>query len=352
MTNIKKVGIVGTHGLPANYSGWETLVKHLIDRRKNIDYLIATPSFRKSQQNSKHRGLSVYIPLRASGWQSIFYDLLSIIVLLKKCDKILILGVSGCIFLPLIKFFTNKEIIVNTDGIEYKRKKWGFIASKFLKISERVAVKYADKLIADNKGICNYLEIEYNRKADITIAYGGVEFIPKKAIHLEKYNYAEKSYDLAIARIVPENNIESILNAYNESEFRLVFLGNWESSEYAKKIKSKNWNSNIFILNADYNEKRITSLRNYCRYYIHGHSAGGTNPSLVEALSIGCNILCYDVNFNRNVLQNYAVYWKNKNELLSLIKSDINFNKEKIQRYYNKNYSWKIIIDSYESTLC
>ena len=162
----KMVGIVGTHGLPANYSGWETLVKNLVNYRQNIDYLIATPSSRKSQQNPEYKRMSVYIPLKASGWQSIFYDLLSTIVLLKKCDSILILGVSGCVFLPIIKLFTNKDIIVNTDGIEYKRDKWGFLASNFLKISEMFAVKYATRLVADNKGINDYIKTEYNRKVN------------------------------------------------------------------------------------------------------------------------------------------------------------------------------------------
>ena len=351
LENNKLVGIVGTHGLPANYSGWETLVKNLVNHRKNIDYLIATPSSRKTQQNPEYKRFSIYIPLKASGWQSIFYDFLSTVLLLRKCDSILILGVSGCIFLPLIKLFTNKNIVVNTDGVEYKREKWGFIASNFLKLSEMFAVKYATRLIADNKGIDEYIQDIYNRKVNATIAYGGVSSIPSKPIHLEKYNFKDKSYDLAIARIVPENNIETILNSYNELNQPLIFIGNWDSSDYSIILKSKKWNSNIHIMDADYDESRLTSLRSSCRYYIHGHSAGGTNPSLVEALSIGCNILCYDVNFNRYVLEDNAKYWSSKNELISLIKTKPIFNKKKIQNFYQNNFDWKLIANQYESIL-
>ena len=222
----KLVGIVGTHGLPASYSGWETLVKNLVLHKNNVDYFIATPSSRKIEQNDEYQKMSVYIPLKASGWQSIFYDLLSTIVLLKKCDSILILGVSGCVFLPIIKLFTNKDIIVNTDGIEYKREKWGFFASNFLKLSEMFAVKYATRLVADNKGIDDYIQTMYNRKVNVTIAYGGVSSIPAKPIHLEKYNFKDKGYDMAIARIVPENNIETILNTYNE--LRSAFNFYWK----------------------------------------------------------------------------------------------------------------------------
>lgn len=351
MINVKKVGIVGTHGLPANYSGWETLVKNLVNYRKNIDYLIATPSSRKNEQNSEHKKMSVYIPLKASGWQSILYDFISTIILLRKCNSILILGVSGCIFLPIIKLFTNKDIIVNTDGIEYKREKWGFLASNFLKISEMIAVKYATRLVADNKGINDYIETEYKRKVNATIAYGGVDFIPEKPTHLNKYNFTDKSYDMAIARIVPENNIETILRAYNKSEYTLVFIGNWDSSEYSIQLKNKKWSSNIHIMDADYNENRITSLRNSCRYYIHGHSAGGTNPSLVEALSIGCNILCFDINFNRYVLENNSSYWRTELDLLYLINSDLEFDKVQIINHYKNNFDWKVIANKYEKIL-
>ena len=350
MTN-KMVGIVGTHGLPANYSGWETLVKNLVLHKKNIDYLIATPSSRKIEQNNEYQKMSVYIPLDASGWQSIFYDFLSTITLIRKCDSILILGVSGCVFLPIIKLFTNKDITVNTDGVEYKREKWGFLASNFLKLSEMFAVKYATRLVADNKGIDEYIQTMYKRKVNATIAYGGVTYVTKVPMHLEKYNFPDKSYDLAIARIVPENNIEIILNTYNKIDQPLIFIGNWDSSVYSINLKNKKWNTNIHIMDADYDENRITSLRNSCRYYIHGHSAGGTNPSLVEALSIGCNILCYDVNFNRYVLEDNAAYWSNKYELSSLIDSGVSFNKEKLQNYYQNNFDWKFIANQYESIL-
>ena len=347
--NKTKIGIVGTHGLPAEYSGWETLVKNLENYKRNVDYLIATPYARKKFQDTEHQRISIYIPLKASGWQSILYDFFSTIILLKKCDLILILGVSGCIFLPLVKLFTKKNIIVNTDGIEYKRKKWGFIASKFLKLSEIFAVKFATRLVADNEGIADYIKTEYNRKVNTTIAYGGVSHIPVKPLHLEKYNFSEKSYDLAIARIVPENNIEIILNAYNKSNHPLIFIGNWNSSDYSVNLKNKNWNSNIHIRDKDYDEKRITSLRNSCRYYIHGHSAGGTNPSLVEALSIGCNILSYNVNFNKFVLENNAKYWLNENDLFSLLNSEIKVDKEKVKKYYQNKFNWELIVDQYET---
>ena len=123
--------------------------------------------------------------------------------------------VSGCWFLPVFKCFFKGEIVTNTDGIEHKREKWGFIPSMILKISELIAVRFSDKLVADNPGIDNYLVKTYSQKADAVIAYGGVEEEISKTLYLEKYPYESKSFDLAIARIVPENNIETILEAYD-----------------------------------------------------------------------------------------------------------------------------------------
>ena len=213
------------------------------------------------------------------------------------------------------------------------------------------AVRYATRLVADNKGINDYIETEYNRKVNATIAYGGVDFIPEKPTHLNMYKFSDKSFDMAIARIVPENNIEIILNTYNELDDTLIFIGNWDSSDYSINLKNKKWKSNIQLMDADYNESRITSLRKSCRYYIHGHSAGGTNPSLVEALSIGCSILCFDVNFNRYVLGKYGFFWNDKEELKFLIKNNLTVNRNTILNYYNKTYDWKLIVKQYEMIL-
>jgi len=349
MTNKKPlVGVVGTHGLPANYSGWETLVKNLVRHKQRVDYLVATPAHRKKNHDSKYANISIYIPLNASGWQSIFYDLISLLLLIRRCDSILILGISGCIFLPFVKLFTKKNIIVNTDGIEYRRQKWGIIASSILKLSEGMAVKYASKIVADNKGIAEYILKKYKRNVDAIIEYGGIDKVTKADLHSEKYKFKHKCYDLAIARIVPENNIETILNAYNNSSHDLVFIGNWMTSKYSKSLYRKRWSKNINLFMPDFNELRLTSLRKSCRYYVHGHSAGGTNPSLVEALSIGCNILCFNINFNRVILSRLGSYWKCEKELKSLIDSNINSDYDKIVKYYLNNFDWKKIVTKYE----
>lgn len=347
------VGVVGTHGLPASYSGWETLVHNLFYRRVKVEYLIATPKSRIQEQSPVEKSVSLYIPLKASGWQSLFYDALSMWRMRNKVDVILILGISGCWFLPFFNLFFNGKIITNTDGIEHKREKWGLVASMILKISENLAVKFSNKLIADNPGIDSYLISTYSKKADAIIPYGGIEEETDESLYFEKYPYEPKTFDLAVARIVPENNIETILAAYNGESRVLLFVGNWETSKYSVELFHRDWSNNIRLLPADYDQLRLSSLRKACRFYIHGHSAGGTNPSLVEALSLGCNILSFDVNFNRYVIEDNGRFWTDAEGLKSFVEQNLHRKSEKsILEYYNAKYKWEVIIKLYELILC
>jgi hypothetical protein len=344
-----RVGIVGTHGLPANYSGWETLVSNLYFGAKTVDYLIATPASRRYIQTKELQRHSLFISLNASGWQSILYDAYSIWKMRSHVDVLLILGVSGCVFLPVLRKAFSGKIITNTDGIEYKREKWGIVASSFLKLSELMAVKYSDALVADNKGIHEYIQKKYNTTAIAIIEYGGIEIEVDENLYRSNYNYEKFSFDLAIARIVPENNILEILEVYSNVNDTLLFIGNWDSSDYGKSIKSKSWPDNIKLLPADYDPRRLSSLRYSSRNYIHGHSAGGTNPSLVEAISLECNIYAFDVNFNRNVLREYGQYWSGKQQLQLLVETGVRSKtREQVKQYYNDNYRWSKIIEAYE----
>jgi len=151
----KKVAIIGTMGIPAKYGGFETLTEYLtknLYKKYNLTVYCSSKSYK--HKIAQHNGANLkYINLNANGIQSIPYDIISIIKSLKESDTLLILGVSGCIILPIIRVFSKKNIIVNIDGLEWKRDKWGKFAKWFLKYSERLAVKYANSIVADNKVI-------------------------------------------------------------------------------------------------------------------------------------------------------------------------------------------------------
>jgi glycosyltransferase involved in cell wall biosynthesis len=349
-----KVFIVGSVGIPAKYGGWETLAEQLaknIDVKK-IDLTVFCSSKSYKEKKSSYLNATLkYINISANGISSIFYDLRSIFVSRKKADVFLVLGVSAMIFLPVLKKITNAKFIVNIDGMEWKRQKWNLYAKNFLKISEYFSIKYADLIIADNEEIKKYLTNRYGLIAKL-IPYGGdhVSFEPIDGIS----KYGEK-YILTIARIEPENNIELMLDALIDTNlsYPYVFVGNWLHSKYSRVMYDKySQYPNIHLIGPIYNIKELNDLRSNCSIYLHGHSAGGTNPSLVEAMMSSCEIVTIDNSFNKYTTGGLATYFKNKLELSTLIKlknkNKFLSKKDSTLRYARKFYMWTPITRLYE----
>lgn len=348
----KSVSVIGTVGIPACYGGFESLVENLTKYNSgNIKYHIYCSSKSYSNELVEHNNARLhYVNLQANGVQSIPYDIISLIKSLNlKTDVTLILGVSGCLFLPIFKLFSKSKIVTNIDGLEWKRDKWGFFAKKFLKLSEKIAVKYSNIIIADNKAISDYVFDEYDVEA-VTIAYGGDHVLTGTFTD----NKVDDSYYLSLCRIEPENNVEMILNSFSKQKKALVFIGNWDKSTYGLELKNKYSKfSNISIVDPVYDLSALFEYRNNCAGYIHGHSAGGTNPSLVEAMHFEKPIYAFDCNFNRYSTDSKAFYFSTSDELILKLESyneqDITENATSMKDIANARYTWQVIASEYES---
>ena len=353
---MKNIAIIGTQGVPANYGGFESLVENIIGENKspNINYTVFCSSKDMQPRIKEHKGATLkYVPLSANGAQSVPYDILSLFKVPKETDVILILGVSGSLILPFFRLFSKKKIIINIDGLEHRRDKWGKRARAFLKFSEKLAVKYADVIVADNKGIQDYVKEEYNKESALS-AYGGDHVIREIDAGFEKevldrFFLSANDYAITVCRIEPENNCHNTLEAFSRTDKKLLFIGNWNRSEYGRNLKEKYSKfPNITIQDPIYDIDVLYALRKNAGLYIHGHSAGGTNPSLVEAMFFGCPILCYDVVYNRATTQEKSYYWANVDELVALIKRNDLSGKEMIE-IAQKEYTWKNITSQYEA---
>ena len=354
---IRKVAIVGTQGVPAQYGGFETLVENLIGKFKSnkVEYTVFCSGRDYKKKQKTYMGAKLkYIPfLHANGIQSIPYDILSLIRCIRGYDTVLLLGVSGGIFIPIFRLFYSKKLIVNIDGREHTRAKWGFFARSFLKLNEVLAVKYADDIIADNKGIQDYVTETYHKPSHL-IAYGGDHTIrdvseeQQRGI-LYKYGLRRHNYTLSICRIEPENNCHVTLDAFAKFKLPLVFIGNWDYSVYGQRLRWKyGLLSNIKMLDSIYDLDVLYTLRKNCKNYIHGHSCGGTNPSLVEAMFFGCPILAYDVVYNRETTCNKAHYYANDLQLIDYLGMQ-NLEGENMLEVAKKHYMWKDIVRQYEA---
>jgi glycosyltransferase involved in cell wall biosynthesis len=247
---------------------------------------------------------------------------------------------------------------VHIDGLEWTRGKWSRPIQWFLKYSERVAIKYADVIIADNGAISQYVNIQYNKECS-QIAYGGDHVMARqpKQFDRQQYGFLEQEYAFAVCRIEPENNIMIILNAFCEvRSLRLVVVGNWVSSSYGRLLKKRYENySHMTLLDPIYCQEKLDLLRSNAYVYIHGHQAGGTNPSLVEAMSLHLPIIAFNVVYNCNVTQNKAIYFKDTKELIAILKGirkrDLKAVADLMLEIATQSYVWRIVSDQYKEVL-
>lgn len=316
---MKKLAIVGTNGLPGRYGGWDQLLEHLVERLSAThDITVYASKFHYEEHPPTYRGAKlVYLPLKANGFQSIPYDVLSVLhAAWRRADVVLVLGTSGCIAFPLFRLL-GVRLVLNPDGAEWKRGKWSFWVKAFLKLSERWGVRWAHHVVADSAIIQQSLLQDHGVTSSM-IAYGGdhVSAVPLRPETAAKYGIEERAYCFKVCRIEPENNLDMILSSFAQSGRRLVVVGNWHFSEYGRNLRQQYVGfTNISMLDPIYNQAELNELRSNCRLYIHGHSVGGTNPSLVEAMCLGLCVVAFGVNYNRSTTHDSALYFSDADEL-------------------------------------
>jgi glycosyltransferase involved in cell wall biosynthesis len=354
----KKVAIIGTVGLPACYGGFETLtaflVKHLHHEHALTVYCSGKKYPKAERRTHYESARLVYLPFQANGAQSIIYDCVSILHALLFADVLLILGVPGSLLLPFVRWFTNKKIIISIDGIEWRRDKWNRYAKWFLRWSEKLAIRFAHADISDNDAIQNYTARAYSSRSRV-IEYGG-DHARKQLItddYLARYPFLAKPYAFKVCRIEPENNVHLVLAAFAElASYPFVLVGNWANSAYGRDLKAEYAAyPNLHLLDPIYDQVNLDVLRSNCYVYVHGHSAGGTNPSLVEAMSLGLPVLAFDVAFNKATTEHQAVYFASAADLRQHI-TNTRFGTwlalgQQMQAIAERRYNWATIAKKY-----
>lgn len=352
-----KILITGTRGIPNNYGGFEQFAENLSKNlRKHGHNVFVYNSHNHIYQSKVWNGVKIIHKFdpeyKLGSFGQFLYDLFCIKDSRKrKADIILQLGyTSNSIWWWLLP---NKPIIItNMDGLEWQRSKYTKKVQGFLKFAEKLAVKHSNYLVADSVAIQNYISENY--KVDSTyIPYGTDIFESPMSLILEKYNLTEYKYDLLIARLEPENNIETILNGFLEANVDRDFLviGNFET-KYGRYLKETFDNQKIKFIGSVYDQDTLNNLRYYSNIYFHGHSVGGTNPSLIEAMASNALICAHNNQFNRYILGEDAYYFDNSEDVSTvclkitknpdqLVKIKANLQKTKIL------YNHKIITDQY-----
>jgi glycosyltransferase involved in cell wall biosynthesis len=291
-----------------------------------------------------------YSRFSANGPQSIPYDVTTLAdACLHGVDIILLLGVSGAIALPFVRLCSRARIATNIDGIEWRRAKWRKAARCFLRFSERLAVRFSHRVIADNYSIADYLKETYGVDAEV-IEYGGDHAAapPEQSAGPTVFELdLPGAYALALCRIEPENNVAMILEGFAKAGRSLVFVGNWNGSAYGRDLRSRYAaQEGLHLLDPIYEPGLLHHVRAHASSYIHGHSAGGTNPSLVEMMHFGMPILAFDCVYNRSTTEDAATYFAGARDLARLVTqaSDARRDKEQgeaMRAIALRRYTWE-----------
>tara|TARA_B110000003_G_C16638570_1_gene529296 strand:+ start:148 stop:1254 length:1107 start_codon:yes stop_codon:yes gene_type:complete len=356
-----KIAILGTRGIPNNYGGFEQCAEYLSVGlvEKGHEVTIYSPQFHRYKEDY-YKGVKIvrkYSPNRILGHSAanFIYDYLCFKdALSKNFDIILELGLITSSLSIILCRKGDATIVTNLDGLEWKRNKWNYFIQRITKSLEKYGVKYSDYLVADNIGIQKYILEEYNRESEF-IAYGANHVIKHSKKCLSKYGLEANNYLLSIARLEPENNLELMFDAYLESKITTpYYIVGHHLTDYGDFLKDKYRDKGIFFLGGIFNKEDLDNIRYFSKLYLHGHSVGGTNPSLLEAMAAQTLILAHKNQFNSSVLINNAYYFKTITDLVNLlldkyiVKSKARFIKNNLLRLDNV-YRWSIVIDQYES---
>lgn len=378
----KHVFIIGSKGIPAQYGGFETFVDKLTEYQKDesIQYYVACMNAKRKR--FKHNGakcFNVTVP-DVGPAKAVYYD----IVALKWCIGYIkahniqdaVIYVLACRIGPFIGHFKKQmdklgaHLYVNPDGHEWLRAKWNGLIKKYWKISEKLMVKYAELLICDSVNIEKYIQEEYKQyKPNTTfIAYGAdvtksilKDDDKKLADWYKKFNVRSKEFYLVVGRFVPENNYETMIREFmnSDTDKDFVLITNVEKNKFYEELREKTGfegDKRIKFVGTVYDQELLKKIREDAYGYFHGHEVGGTNPSLLEALGSTQLNLLLDVGFNREVAEDGAVYWnKERGCLKNLIKQVDDYQADEIinlgrkaQNRIKTNYSWNSIIQKYE----
>lgn len=368
--------IVGARGYKAKYGGWETFVSKLVDNYHDNETIFHISGLGDNNTHDIKINDNIYIDnfyIRQNGGIKMFLCTIKAFNYYLKYIKdnkldncyIYVLGLKLGPLLYLKKSIIKSlgiKILVNPDGLEHKRSKWNYFIKKCFLLSEWSMLNNCDLIICDAIGIKKYIDNKYPKLANNTkyIAYGTDKIDLSNVSEVEilkEYNLHKDKYILMVGRFVPENNYELVIKEYMKSDIKLplIIVSNLSSSNYYNELTTKLdclKDNRIIFINGIYDEIKLSVVRKNAYAYIHGHSVGGTNPSLLEALSLTKLNILYDVCFNKDVGKKGCIYFDENKSLSKILNNITKYDRKKLgkecQKIINNNFTWDIIVDKYK----
>lgn len=355
--------ILGTRGVPAAHGGFETFAEHLALYLSKRGWRVIVycqeegggPLFTDTWEGIER----VRIPVEGDGPRStIVFDWKATRHASRFSDLCLTLGYNTAVFCTLLRLKGVRNVI-NMDGIEWSRAKWGPIAKTWFWMNDWAGCWLGNHLVADHPEIKAHLSSRVRPDKITTIAYGADRIAELPSDAVRKLGLEPRKYLTLVARAEPENSILEVVSGFSMKPrgIRLAVLGNYsETNPYHRAVKAAA-SSEVSFLGAIYDKPTVQALRFHSAAYVHGHQVGGTNPSLVEALGAGNAVIAHDNRFNRWVAGEEAKYFSNSaqfsqilDEVLENVGQLEGMRAASVKRFEN-GLTWPQVLSKYEELL-
>jgi len=360
----KTVRILGTHGVPANYGGFETaaenVAKYLRDQGWRVVVYCQVEGSGPITEDVWHGIERVLVPVSREGWLGTSqFDWISIRHAVEQDDICLTFGYNTAVF-NLVQRLRGIPNVINMDGIEWSRARWGKLRQAILYANERVACFVGDQLIADHPEIATYLHTRAPERKVTTVTYGAAAVVDAPTAVPLAHGLTPGRYLTLIARPIPENSILEIVRGFSARRrgIDLVVLGGYrpESDPFHREVLDAA-SDEVRFLGGIYDPEQVQALRFHSLGYVHGHTVGGTNPSLVEALGAGNPVIAHDNPYNRWVAQDAALYFTDAAEVddrISRLVEDADLAARlggAARRRHASEFTWEHVAGQYEDLL-
>ncbi|MDP2287399.1 MAG: DUF1972 domain-containing protein [Actinomycetota bacterium] len=359
-----RIAILGTRGVPARYGGFETAVeeigKRLVQRGHDVTVYCRNPGQKQTEYLGMHL---VNLPaIRHRFTETLSHTALSAshAVIKDHPEVALLLNAGNAPMLKPLKL-AGIPTAIHLDGLESKREKWRGAGARYYRWAEDASVRWGQEVIADAQAIADHVQQKYGRECTV-IAYGAPVIHPSDS-RLSELGVQAGQYHLVVARLEPENHVLDAVHAYlasNETKPLLVVGSAPYSQWYVEQVaQAAAGDVRIRIAGAIYDQELLDQLYGNACSYIHGHSVGGTNPSLLRAMGAGAAVLAYDVEFNREVTNNQAMFWADAAELTAHLDRIASGSQDQYlsqlrassQQRIADAYQWDEVVDKYEALI-
>ncbi len=353
------IALVGTRGVPARYGGFETAVeevgRRLADRGHRVVVYCRTVPGAEEEPPAEHLGMElVHLPAaRRRSLETLSHTALSVRHLLAhRTDAAIVFNAANAPLLPALRA-AGVPVATHVDGLEWKRAKWGPVGRRYYRVAEALAVRWSDVLIADAEGIAEYYRAAFG--APTTLLTYGAPLIAPGSHRLAEVGLEPGGYHLAVARFEPENHVDVVVEGYAASDATrpLVVVGSAPYADaYTRRVHALA-DGRVRFLGGVWDQELLDQLYAHCVTYLHGHSVGGTNPSLLRAIGAGAAVTAFDVDFNREVVRDSGRFFRTPQDVarsLAAAEADPEGTRRagRRARELAARYDWDAVADGYE----